>query len=162
MESLAQTWSEHCKHIIFNSPIDNIKEGLFKKYIKGATDKIRAKSKAKNNFCVSVFKDNSGAIGFDGDYLITHKVETHNTPSALDPFGGSVTGIVGVNRDCLGFGLGAKPVINTYGFCLAEPNKNSALYRDKTLKAPMLSAARIMDGVVAGINAGGNQSGTCV
>ncbi len=158
IETLAQTWSEHCKHTIFADPIDNLKQGLYKTYIKGATEAIR-KQKHKKDFCVSVFTDNAGGIIFDKNYLVTHKVETHNTPSALDPFGGSITGLVGVNRDCLGFGLGAKPVINTFGFCLAKPDDNTELFRDKKLEQPMLSARRIMDGVVAGINAGGNQSG---
>src|SRR3989344_3349565 len=87
IESLAQTWSEHCKHTIFANPIDNIKEGIYRTYIKAATNVIR-KSKGKRDFCVSVFTDNSGAIAFDKEYLVTHKVETHNSPSALDPFGG--------------------------------------------------------------------------
>ena len=110
LESIAQTWSEHCKHTIFANPIDELKDGLYRTYIKGATKLIREK-KGKNDFCASVFTDNSGGIIFDENYLITDKVETHNTPSALDPFGGAVTGIVGVNRDALGFGLGAKPII---------------------------------------------------
>ena len=158
LEALAQTWSEHCKHTIFADPLDNIKEGLFKKYIRGATEKIRA-AKGKKDFCLSVFADNSGGIAFDRDFLITHKVETHNAPSALDPFGGAITDIVGVNRDTLGFGLGAKPVINTYAFCFADPRDESVLYRDEALSQKMLSARRIMLGVIAGINAGGNQSG---
>ncbi len=158
LETLAQTWSEHCKHTIFADPMDNLSQGLYKTYIKGATEAVR-KQKGRKDFCVSVFTDNAGGIIFDKDFLITHKVETHNTPSALDPFGGAITGIVGVNRDALGFGLGAKPVINTYGFCLAGPDDKTKLYRDKNLTQPMLSARRIMDGVVSGINAGGNQSG---
>src|SRR3989344_3745463 len=96
LESLAQTWSEHCKHTIFANPIDDIADGLYKTYIKGATNLIR-KNKgrrlggaSKNDFCVSVFSDNSGGIVFDKNYLITHKVETHNSPSALDPFGGAI------------------------------------------------------------------------
>src|SRR3989344_8287978 len=113
LESLAQTWSEHCKHTIFANPIDDTKDGLYKTYIKGATNLIRQK-KGQDDFCVSVFSDNAGGIIFDKDYLITHKVETHNSPSALDPFGGAITGIVGVNRDTIGFGMGAKPVANTY------------------------------------------------
>lgn len=158
LETLAQTWSEHCKHTIFADPIDDIKDGLYKTYIKGATQEIR-KSKGKDDFCVSVFTDNSGAIAFDKDYLITHKVETHNSPSALDPYGGAITGIVGVNRDTLGFGLGAKPIANFYGFCLADPEKDIPLYRDKYKTQKMLSSRRIMDGVIEGVNAGGNQSG---
>ena len=158
LESLAGTWSEHCKHTIFADPLDEVKEGIYRRYIKGATEKIR-KQKGKKDFCVSVFTDNSGAISFDEKYLVTHKVETHNAPSALDPFGGSVTAIVGVNRDCLGFGLGAKPIANVYGFCVADPNDAIALYRDKEEKQPLLPPRRILEGIVAGVNAGGNQSG---
>ncbi|MDO8561773.1 MAG: phosphoribosylformylglycinamidine synthase subunit PurL [bacterium] len=158
LEALAQTWSEHCKHTIFADPLDEVKEGIYRRYIKGATQKIR-KQKGKKDFCVSVFTDNSGAIAFDDEYLVTHKVETHNSPSALDPFGGSVTAIVGVNRDCLGFGKGAKPIANVYGFCVADPNDATALYRDAAKKQQLLPARRILEGVVRGINAGGNQSG---
>ncbi|MBI5457985.1 phosphoribosylformylglycinamidine synthase [Candidatus Kaiserbacteria bacterium] len=158
LESLAQAWSEHCKHTIFADPLDEVKEGIYRRYIKGATEKIR-KAKGKKDFCVSVFKDNSGAIAFDDKYLITHKVETHNSPSGLDPFGGSVTAIVGVNRDCLGFGLGAKPIANVYGFCVADPNDTTELFRDAKKTQPLLPARRILEGVVHGVNAGGNQSG---
>src|SRR3989338_7705088 len=90
LESLAQTWSEHCKHGIFSDPLDEITEGIYRTYIKGATKKNR-EEKGKDDFCVSVFTDNSGAIAFDDEYLVTHKVETHNSPSALDPFGGAIT-----------------------------------------------------------------------
>jgi len=158
LESLAQTWSEHCKHTIFANPIDDIQDGLYKTYIKGATNLIR-KKKGKNDFCVSVFKDNSGGIVFDKDYLITHKVETHNAPSSLDPFGGAITGIVGVNRDAIGFGLGAKPIANTYGFCFGEPNDKRLLFLDKERKQKMLLPERVMQGVIKGINVGGNCSG---
>ena len=164
LESLAQTWSEHCKHTIFANSIDDLSEGLYKTYIKGATNLIR-KQKSKQparrggDFCVSVFSDNAGGIVFDNDYLITHKVETHNSPSALDPFGGAVTGIVGVNRDTIGFGLGAKPVANTFGFCFSEQEDRRMFFKDKNLTQPMLSSKRIMDGVVKGINVGGNCSG---
>jgi phosphoribosylformylglycinamidine synthase len=108
---------------------------------------------------VSVFSDNAGAIRFDDDHLVTHKVETHNSPSALDPFGGAITGIVGVNRDTIGFGLGALPIANVYGFCLADPADSAPLYRDADRHSPMLSPRRIMEGVVHGVNVGGNQSG---
>ncbi len=158
IETIAQTWSEHCKHTIFASPIDDVKDGLYKHYIKRATQDIRA-ARGKDDICVSVFKDNSGGIVFDKDWLITDKVETHNSPSALDPFGGAITGIVGVNRDCLGFGRGAKPVLNRYGFCLADPNSNPEFYRGKGKVNKALSPATIMKGVIAGVNHGGNCSG---
>ena len=158
LETLAQTWSEHCKHTIFASPIDDIKDGIYKHYIKRATQDIRS-ARDKDDFCVSVFSDNAGGIIFDENWLITDKVETHNSPSALDPFGGAITGIVGVNRDCLGFGKGAKPVINRYGFCFADPRTNPKYYRDKDCTNPVLSPATIMNGVINGVNHGGNCSG---
>lgn len=158
LETLAQTWSEHCKHTIFADPIDDIKDGLYKTYIKAATKKVK-ELRGSSDITVKVFTDNSGAIEFDKDFLITHKVETHNTPSALDPFGGSITGIVGVNRDALGFGLGAKPVFNTYGFFFADPDDKKPIFRDAQKTQAMLSPKRIMEGVIAGVNAGGNQSG---
>lgn len=158
LESIAQTWSEHCKHTIFADPLDEITKGLYKTYIKGATEKIR-KEKGKSDFCVSVFTDNSGGMQFNDEYVVTHKVETHNSPSALDPFGGAVTGIVGVNRDAIGYGMGAKPVINVYGFCVGNPDDERKLFKDKKLNQGMLSPKRILQGVVAGVNYGGNCSG---
>lgn len=158
LESLAQTWSEHCKHTIFSSELDEIKEGLYKHFIKGATEKIR-EQKHPQDICVSVFKDNAGAIIFDDEYLITHKVETHNTPSALDPFGGAVTGILGVNRDTIGFGMGAKPIANFYGFCFADPNDTKPLYKGPNKTQKMLEPKRIMMGVIDGVTKGGNDSG---
>ncbi|MFH1588597.1 MAG: AIR synthase-related protein [Candidatus Diapherotrites archaeon] len=158
LESLAQTWSEHCKHTIFADPIDELKEGLFKTYIRGATERIK-KEKKGNDFCVSVFKDNSGAIEFDENYLITDKAETHNSPSALDPFGGAITGIVGVNRDTIGFGLGAKPIINKYGYCFADPKDAKPLFKGENFSEKMLSPKRILEGVVSGVRVGGNCSG---
>ncbi|MCU0630445.1 MAG: AIR synthase-related protein, partial [Methanoregulaceae archaeon] len=159
LESLAQTWSEHCKHTIFASPMDDdVPDGLYKTYIQAATNKIR-KEKGKNDICLTVFTDNSGAIIFDDYYLVTHKVETHNSPSALDPFGGALTGIVGVNRDTIGFGLGAKPCINVYGYCVGDPETEPALFRGRDLANPILSPRRILEGVVHGVGVGGNCSG---
>ena len=159
LESLAQTWSEHCKHTIFASAMDeDVPGGLYKTCIQAATNSIR-KLRGEHDICVSVFSDNSGAIIFDEKHLVTHKVETHNSPSALDPFGGALTGIVGVNRDTIGFGLGAKPCINVYGYCVGDPGTEPALYRGKDGKNPVLSPRRILDGVVQGVGVGGNCSG---
>ncbi len=159
LESIAQTWSEHCKHTIFASAIDNdTPEGIYKQYIREATNRIR-REKGKNDFCVSVFTDNSGGIEFDENYIISDKVETHNSPSALDPFGGAITGIVGVNRDSIGFGIGAKPVANRFGFCFADPEDNVPVYKGKSEDSKLLPPRRIMEGVVHGVNAGGNTSG---
>ncbi|MFH1284559.1 MAG: AIR synthase related protein, partial [Candidatus Peregrinibacteria bacterium] len=158
LESLAQTWSEHCKHTIFAAKIDDNDEGLYKSYIKKATKDIRNK-KGSKDFCVSVFSDNSGGILFDENWVITDKAETHNSPSALDPFGGAITGIVGVNRDTIGFGKGAKPIINKYGFCTGYPSDEEPIYRDEELKSPAIPPKKILEGVVDGVNAGGNTSG---
>ena len=157
IETLAQTWSEHCKHKIFSSSVDEAQKGIFETYISGVTKKIIEKRKDK--FCVSLFSDNAGAVSFNDQWLVCHKVETHNTPSALDPFGGAITGIVGVNRDCLGFGKGAKPIANTYAFCFAYPHKNYDLYRQQNKKNPMLPARLIAKGVIRGVRVGGNCSG---
>lgn len=158
LEAIAQTWSEHCHHTIFADPIDEIKDGLFNHFIKRATVEIR-KKKGKKDLCTSVFTDNSGGIKFDENYIISHKVETHNSPSALDPFGGAITGIVGVNRDAIGFDMGAKPIVNYFGFCFADPSLKSPIFRDQEKKQALLSPRRILDGVVAGVNSGGNCSG---
>lgn len=152
LESLAQTWSEHCKHNIFCSPIDEIEDGLYAHYIKRATNEINS------SICVSVFSDNAGGIIFDDEHLIVEKVETHNSPSALDPFGGAMTGILGVNRDIVGFGKGAEPIMNTYYFCFANEIRDK-LYIDKECKNEVLSPEFIMKGVIRGVNVGGNCSG---
>ncbi len=161
LESLAQTWSEHCKHKIFNAEIHyrDLEKGtetkidsLFKTYIKGATDKVR-KSKGERDFCLSVFVDNAGVIKLDDKWALAFKVETHNSPSALDPYGGALTGIVGVNRDPLGTGKGAKLIFNTDVFCFAPPNW------DKPLPPRILHPKRIFEGVREGVEHGGNQSG---
>lgn len=158
LESIAQTWSEHCKHTIFAARIDDIDEGVFKRFIREATLRVR-REKGDRDFCVSVFEDNSGGIDFDGRFVVSDKVETHNSPSALDPFGGAITGIVGVNRDAIGFGMAAKPIANRYGFCFASPFDETPLYRERDPGTRMLSPRRIMEGVIQGVNVGGNCSG---
>ncbi|UWI83183.1 AIR synthase-related protein [Wolbachia endosymbiont of Howardula sp.] len=152
LEALAQTWSEHCKHNIFCSPIDEIREGLYSYYIKRATREINS------NICVSVFSDNAGGIIFDDDNMIVAKVETHNSPSALDPFGGAMTGLLGVNRDILGFGKGAEPIMNTYYFCFSH-NTNNTLYRNQKCTNQVLSSQYIMQQVIHGVQIAGNCSG---
>ena len=159
LECLAQTWSEHCKHKIFNADITYEEAGktfeissLFSTYIKGATVKIR-KDAGEKDICVSVFSDNAGVIRFNQDYNIVFKVETHNSPSALDPYGGALTGIVGVNRDPFGTGMGAKLIFNTDVFCFADP------FRIGRLPPKILHPLRIFEGVREGVEHGGNKSG---
>ncbi len=157
LECLAQTWSEHCKHKIFNCTVDYSAPGeqprriesLFKTYIRETTRKVGEKV----DWLVSVFHDNAGVVRFDEDYDISLKVETHNSPSALDPYGGAITGIVGVNRDVLGTGIGCRMIFNTDVFCFARPDW------DKPLPGRLLHPKRVFKGVHRGVRDGGNQSG---
>ncbi len=160
LESLAQTWSEHCKHKIFNSLIAyengtverRVIDSLFDTFIKGSTKEIR-ENMGKEDWCLSVFSDNAGVIKFNDDYNLVFKVETHNSPSALDPYGGALTGIVGVNRDPFGTGKGARLIFNTDVFCFADP------FFDKPLPKRILHPRRIYEGVREGVEHGGNKSG---
>jgi phosphoribosylformylglycinamidine synthase II len=160
LEALAQTWSEHCKHKIFSGIIEYVDEqgnreeikSLFKTFIQGATSKVR-EIQGEKDYCLSVFKDNAGVIKFNDEYSLVFKVETHNSPSALDPYGGALTGIVGVNRDPFGTGKGARLVFNTDVFCFASP------FYEKPLPPRLLHPRRIYEGVVEGVEHGGNKSG---
>ncbi|MBU1964683.1 MAG: phosphoribosylformylglycinamidine synthase, partial [Proteobacteria bacterium] len=160
IECLAQTWSEHCKHKIFNARIaydegeGSVREieSLFDTCIKQSTREIRKKM-GTDDWCLSVFSDNAGIIRFNDDWNLVFKVETHNSPSALDPYGGALTGIVGVNRDPFGCGRGAKLIFNTDVFCFAPPDYA------KPLPKRILHPRRIYEGVREGVEHGGNKSG---
>ncbi|MDD5101053.1 MAG: AIR synthase-related protein [Syntrophales bacterium] len=160
LECLAQTWSEHCKHKIFNARIayDDGEgrtreiDSLFSTCIKRSTRLIRERMGA-DDWCLSVFVDNAGIIRFNDHWNLVFKVETHNSPSALDPYGGALTGIVGVNRDPFGCGKGAKLIFNTDVFCFAPPDY------DKPLPKRILHPRRIYEGVREGVEHGGNKSG---
>ena len=154
LECLAQTWSEHCHHKIFNARIlyqDQNEEfevdSLFKTYIKGLTKKLN------KDYLISVFHDNAGVVRLHESYDLVYKVETHNSPSALDPYGGAMTGIVGVDRDPLGTGLGAELLAHVKGYCLGHPDRLTKMPAD------LLHPRRIRDGVHQGVIDGGNQSG---
>jgi phosphoribosylformylglycinamidine synthase II len=156
LECLAQTWSEHCKHKVFNGEIEYTENGkvrviknLFKNTIRKATEEV---GKKKEGFLVSVFSDNAGIIKFNDSHGVAFKVETHNHPSALDPYGGANTGVGGVVRDILGCGLGAKPVACTDVFCFADP-------RTKNVPKGILHPKRIFKGVRAGVKDYGNRLG---
>ncbi len=158
VEMLAQTWSEHCKHKIFNAVIDYTDadgatetiDGCYGDFIKKSTAEIGESV----GWLVSVFSDNAGVIAFNDDYHLVYKVETHNSPSALDPYGGAMTGIVGVNRDTLATGIGATLLVNVWGYCLASPFTDNADVPDG-----IMHPRRIRDGVHLGCIEGGNQSG---
>ena len=157
LETLAQTWSEHCKHKIFQSTIEYEDEhetrttirSLFKNYIVGATEEIGQRV----DWLRSVFHDNAGVISFNDEWNLVMKVETHNTPSALDPYGGAITGILGVNRDPFGTGMGCRLLFNTDVLCFAPPDYS------QPLPGRLLHPRRIFEGVHRGIKDGANQSG---
>ena len=156
IETIAQTWSEHCVHKTFKSIIRYSEEGkepeqidgLFPTYIQRATEEIA------KPWCVSVFSDNAGIIEFDDTFNLVFKVETHNHPSAIEPYGGAGTGIGGVIRDSLGTGLGAKPILNTDVFCFGMPDTPYA-----QLPKGTLHPKRVFKGVVAGVRDYGNRMG---
>ncbi len=161
LETIAQTWSEHCKHKTLTGPIDYVEadaEGrelarerignLLKETVFGATAELDLPR------CLSVFKDNAGVIRFDERLGVAIKVETHNHPSAIEPYGGAGTGIGGVIRDILGTGLGARPILNLDVFCvgdLAAP--------PEAVPPGALHPRDLLAGVVAGVRDYGNRMG---
>jgi len=155
LETVAQTWSEHCKHKTLTGPIDYEEDGrkeridnLLKETVFDATREL------DRDWCVSVFKDNAGIVRFDDEHDACFKVETHNHPSAIEPYGGAGTGIGGVIRDILGTGLGARPVANTDVFCFGD-----IAVRPSDLPKGVLHPLRVMKGVVAGVRDYGNRMG---
>jgi phosphoribosylformylglycinamidine synthase len=160
LETIAQTWSEHCSHKTLRGRIEYRDENgtrrfdnLLKETIFAATQTIRAKLGSKD-WCVSVFEDNAGIVRFDEQNNVVFKVETHNHPSALEPYGGANTGIGGVIRDPMGTGLGARPVCNTDVFCFAPPDTAWS-----ELPPGVLHPRRVMKGVVSGVRDYGNRMG---
>ena len=166
LETLAQTWSEHCSHktlggrIAYRGPLtaeggvgERRFDSMLKETIFAATQQIR-KNLGAQDWCVSVFKDNAGIVRFDDAWNVCFKVETHNHPSALEPYGGANTGVGGVIRDTLGTGLGAKPICNTDVFCFAEPDTPA-----DDLPPGTLHPKRVMKGVVSGVRDYGNRMG---
>ncbi len=160
LETIAQTWSEHCYHKTFRGNIaykeskadPKIGNKSIRNLLKSTIMKVTRD--LNKSWCVSVFKDNSGIIKFDQKNNICFKVETHNHPSALEPFGGANTGIGGVIRDSMGTGLGAKPILNSDIFCFAPPD----LAFNK-VPAGSLHPKRVAKGVVSGVRDYGNKMG---
>ena len=160
LESIAQTWSEHCSHKTLAGRIEYTDENgtvffenMLKETIFQSTVDLM-KEFGDDNWCVSVFKDNAGIVTFDDEINVAFKVETHNRPSAIEPYGGANTGIGGVIRDTLGTGLGAKPICNTDVFCFADPSTSADQVPDG-----VLHPRRVMKGVVSGVRDYGNRMG---
>lgn len=162
LEMLAQTWSEHCVHKTFkariaytgplpgqpaaSAPVDQEIDGLLRTYIRAATERIN------KPWVRSAFVDNAGIIAFDEQYDLAFKVETHNHPSALEPFGGANTGVGGVIRDVLG--VSARPIANTDILCFGPSD-----LLESALPAGVLHPRRIADGVIHGVEDYGNKMG---
>ncbi len=160
LETVAQTWSEHCSHKTLAGRIryrdekgERRFENMLKETVFAATQELRKRAGA-DDWCVSVFKDNAGVVTFNDEYDVCMKVETHNHPSALEPYGGANTGLGGVIRDPLGTGLGAKPVCSTDVFCFAPPDTPY-----DTLPPGVLHPKTVMRGVVSGVRDYGNRMG---
>lgn len=187
LETLAQTWSEHCVHKTLKSTIryseshqsskPSDQEGqskptinwngrpghiinedgsvtihnLLKSTIAAATEALMAHP-PHNEWCISVFKDNAGIVKFDHDHAVCIKVETHNHPSAIEPYGGAATGIGGCIRDVMGTGLSARPIANTDVFAVASPNTTN-------IPKGVLHPKRVLERVVAGVRDYGNRMG---
>jgi phosphoribosylformylglycinamidine synthase len=184
LETIAQTWSEHCVHKTLKSTVRyreaNLAPGqaslagtaaagrpnheaasdgsvtirnLLKSTVAAGTFAlIDAKRPDRIDWCLSVFVDNSGVIAFDDENAVCFKCETHNRPSAIEPYGGAATGIGGCIRDIMGTGLGAKPVAATDVFCVAP-------LEGTEVPAGCLPPRRILSQVVAGVRDYGNRMG---
>ena len=161
VETLAQTWSEHCVHKTLKSAIDyrgddfgsgGHTEVHFDNLLKETI--VAATAKLDRDWCLSVFVDNAGVMAFDDEYGLAFKAETHNHPSAIEPYGGAATGIGGCIRDIMGCGLGAKPIASTDVFCLAPPDFDA-----RRLPKDVLHPRRVLKGVVRGVRDYGNRMG---
>jgi phosphoribosylformylglycinamidine synthase II len=159
LEMLAQTWSEHCVHKTFKALVsyrelspegvlvegsERVVDSMIHTYLKGATDNCG------KDFVRSAFVDNAGIVRFDAEFDLAIKAETHNHPSALEPFGGANTGVGGVVRDILG--VSARPIANTDVLCFGPQDKSDS-------PAGVLHPARIKEGVIAGVEDYGNKMG---
>jgi len=188
VELIAQMWSEHCRHSLFNASFtingERFEKGIFDAYIRQPSEKVLA---GKPHLGVSIYKDNSGVFEFDDFWNILIKNETHNSPSALDPFGGAITGIVGVNRDPCGTGIGGEVIGNFLFYYFGHLDDKRKYYKSRLglvdnewrkegeireLKLEnrvdewkvdpsslMLNPKQIYDGVNKGVEEGGNKMG---
>ncbi len=179
LETLAQTWSEHCVHKTLKATIHYREESsetafpgltaprpghelhddgsvtihnLLKSTVAAATNELMADG---IDWCLSVFVDNAGIIAFDDKHAVCFKCETHNHPSAIEPYGGAATGIGGCIRDIIGTGLAARPIAATDIFCVAHPDS----FTVETLPKGCLHPQRILRQVVAGVRDYGNRMG---
>lgn len=159
LEVIAQTWSEHCKHRIFAATVQHTANGkteeiksMYKTFIQRPSKEIMAR---KPGFVLSCFVDNAGFIKLDDRLSVCLKAETHNHPSAIEPYAGANTGLGGVIRDILGAGKGAKPIANLDVFCFGAPDTPQEMVEGHNIIHPL----GIMRGVVHGVRDYGNRMG---
>jgi phosphoribosylformylglycinamidine synthase II len=157
LEYISQARSDHCNHNTFQGLFRYQEDGteqveiidsLFKTCIEAPTLAL----KDKNDWVISVLWDNAGVGRFDDDHLYVITGETHNSPSNMEAYGGAITGIVGIYRDPMGTGKGAKLIMGSYGFCVGPRDYDGDLQ-------PRLHPRRLLDGVIEGVRDGGNKSG---
>ena len=159
LEVWAQTWSEHCKHRILNARIEHERDGasetltsLFHTYIRQPSEAIM---RERPDFVLSAFHDNAGFIKLDDELAVGLKVETHNHPSAIEPYAGANTGLGGVIRDILGAGKGAKPIASLDVFCVGEADTPTSALPEQGVIHPL----GILRGIVRGVRDYGNRMG---
>lgn len=177
LETFAQTWSEHCVHKTLKSTIHYTQpagdcaidwtnrpghtvhedgsvtiDNLLKSTIAAATHELMTEH-GMDQWCVSVFVDNAGIVKLDDEDAICIKVETHNHPSAIEPYGGAATGIGGCIRDIMGTGLAGKPIANTNVFCVAHPQQ------ENPIPTGVIPPKRVLQQVVGGVRDYGNRMG---
>ena len=149
LQTFDQTMSEHCSHKTFSALIETPEgkvDGLLKTYIRKVYDELSPE------WCFNVFEDNAGLVDLTDDIAVAIKVETHNHPSAIEPFGGAATGLGGVIRDIMG--VWANPIANTDVLCFGPLNTK---YED--LPEGVKHPRYIFSGVVDGIGSYGNSIG---
>ncbi len=161
LETIAQTWSEHCKHKTLTGPIDYEERDEHGQVV--ASERIsnllkttifQATKDLALDRCLSVFVDNAGVVRFDERLGVAVKVETHNHPSAIEPYGGAGTGVGGVIRDILGTGLGADPILNLDVFCVGDLDA-----APEAVPPGSIHPKTVLEGVVAGVRDYGNRMG---
>lgn len=156
LETIAQTWSEHCKHKTLKGPCDYTEAGAAPRHIESILGDtiVKATETVRKNWCLSVFVDNAGVIALDDQWAVCFKVETHNHPSAIEPYGGAGTGIGGVIRDVVGTGVGARPIASTDIFCVGPVD-----LPESELPRGTLHPSRVLRGVISGVRDYGNRMG---
>jgi len=157
LEFISQARSDHCNHNTFRGLFKYIDlttnerqeiDNLFKTCIEAPTLQIQK----EKDWVVSVLWDNAGVARFDENHYYCITAETHNSPSNMEPYGGAITGIVGVYRDPMGTGKGSRLWMGSYGYCVGPRDYSGPL-------KPKLHPRRLLDGIIEGVRDGGNKSG---